>query len=285
MQVHQTKKSNKWECKLCGEKQSIKRHFGLGTGKECRLHVQKLNGIKGEVVEINEAAKLNESSDDDVSNEGTGVPNKRQTHNLKSKWSEFVDITEDVKVTEPESMYIGNAEVVLEVPAKRRKFAKPKITKNTSVSVEVNTYPSTTNCFERVQGSIETQMSTVKKNIQVLNATFTGHDQLKVTSRETEFLQPETRAEMKTFVPHKVVINSKWAQFTDESDRESYSCEEDLSFALCNYENSTVTNDAQKPNNDHEICKHKNTEKNRKVQAKSLFTLCNEDDLDDVLDF
>ncbi|XP_069676650.1 uncharacterized protein [Periplaneta americana] len=42
-QVHIVKKSNKWECKICGEKQSIKKVYGRGSGKDCRLHVQKLN--------------------------------------------------------------------------------------------------------------------------------------------------------------------------------------------------------------------------------------------------
>ncbi|CAB3359225.1 Hypothetical predicted protein [Cloeon dipterum] len=43
-QVHFVKKSsNKWQCKMCNEKQSLKQVFGRGTGQDCRLHVQKLN--------------------------------------------------------------------------------------------------------------------------------------------------------------------------------------------------------------------------------------------------
>ena len=44
------KKSNlKWECKMCGEKQSIKHIYGTcDSAKECREIVQQLNQQRGE---------------------------------------------------------------------------------------------------------------------------------------------------------------------------------------------------------------------------------------------
>lgn len=36
---------------MCGQKQSFRKIFAQGSGKECRLSVQKLNRIKGCVVE------------------------------------------------------------------------------------------------------------------------------------------------------------------------------------------------------------------------------------------
>ncbi|XP_034258636.1 MRN complex-interacting protein isoform X1 [Pantherophis guttatus] len=47
-QVQQVKKSKKWNCKICDEKQSILRVFGQGSGVDCRRHVQKLNLLQGE---------------------------------------------------------------------------------------------------------------------------------------------------------------------------------------------------------------------------------------------
>nr|CAD7398327.1 unnamed protein product [Timema cristinae] len=44
--VQIVKKSNKWECKMCGEKQSVKQVYGRGSGKDCRAHVQKLNELR-----------------------------------------------------------------------------------------------------------------------------------------------------------------------------------------------------------------------------------------------
>ncbi|KAI0223536.1 MRN complex-interacting protein [Lamellibrachia satsuma] len=45
-QVHQVKKSTRWSCKICGDKQSIKKIYGEGTGADCRHHVQKLNMLR-----------------------------------------------------------------------------------------------------------------------------------------------------------------------------------------------------------------------------------------------
>uniref|UniRef100_A0A6I8NPR4 MRN complex-interacting protein N-terminal domain-containing protein n=1 Tax=Ornithorhynchus anatinus TaxID=9258 RepID=A0A6I8NPR4_ORNAN len=54
-QVHQVKKSNKWNCKACGEKQSLLKVYGQGSGADCRRHVQKLNlmqGLMGQTAEM-----------------------------------------------------------------------------------------------------------------------------------------------------------------------------------------------------------------------------------------
>ncbi|XP_060096324.1 MRN complex-interacting protein [Heteronotia binoei] len=47
-QVQQVKKTKKWNCKICNEKQSVLKVFGQGSGSECRHHVQKLNMLVGE---------------------------------------------------------------------------------------------------------------------------------------------------------------------------------------------------------------------------------------------
>ncbi|XP_067014344.2 uncharacterized protein [Anabrus simplex] len=45
-QTQIVKKTNKWDCKICGEKQSVKKVFGQGSGKDCRMHVQRLNALR-----------------------------------------------------------------------------------------------------------------------------------------------------------------------------------------------------------------------------------------------
>uniref|UniRef100_A0A673NP34 MRN complex-interacting protein N-terminal domain-containing protein n=1 Tax=Sinocyclocheilus rhinocerous TaxID=307959 RepID=A0A673NP34_9TELE len=52
-QVQQVKKSMKWTCKVCGEKQSLMQEFGRGTAADCRRHVQKLNTLRGQMLEMN----------------------------------------------------------------------------------------------------------------------------------------------------------------------------------------------------------------------------------------
>ncbi len=52
-QVDIVKKNNsKWQCKMCGEKQSTKKVFGTSSsGKECRELAQELNIRRGELLE------------------------------------------------------------------------------------------------------------------------------------------------------------------------------------------------------------------------------------------
>ncbi|CAL1276502.1 unnamed protein product [Larinioides sclopetarius] len=47
-QVHHVKKAKKWQCKVCGLKQSMKRAFFIGSSRDCRVNVQKLNFQAGE---------------------------------------------------------------------------------------------------------------------------------------------------------------------------------------------------------------------------------------------
>ncbi|KAG9346589.1 hypothetical protein JZ751_006900 [Albula glossodonta] len=54
-QVHQVKKAKKWNCKMCGEKQSFIKVYGQGSGVDCRGHVQKLNSLHGELEEAESA--------------------------------------------------------------------------------------------------------------------------------------------------------------------------------------------------------------------------------------
>ncbi|MEE6478570.1 hypothetical protein FKM82_011877 [Ascaphus truei] len=68
-QVQQVKKSKKWNCKLCGEKQSLIKIYGQGSGADCRHHVQKLNLLRGEVQQAADCAARQQESSDEESNE------------------------------------------------------------------------------------------------------------------------------------------------------------------------------------------------------------------------
>ncbi|KAK7865813.1 hypothetical protein R5R35_001274 [Gryllus longicercus] len=45
-QTQIVKKTNKWVCKLCNEKQVVKKVLGQGNGKDCRKHCQRLNALR-----------------------------------------------------------------------------------------------------------------------------------------------------------------------------------------------------------------------------------------------
>ncbi|XP_022122857.2 uncharacterized protein LOC110998489 [Pieris rapae] len=74
---------------MCGEKQSIKRHYGIGSGKECRLHVQKLNKLQSENhadSDIFDSGKSDSDSDlADATQDIEPIPPK------VSKWSHYTD--------------------------------------------------------------------------------------------------------------------------------------------------------------------------------------------------
>jgi len=63
-QTQQVKKVNKFVCKLCGSKQSVRKEYGRGNGKDCRMHVQKLNVLRGEI-EVKEDENLESKLEED----------------------------------------------------------------------------------------------------------------------------------------------------------------------------------------------------------------------------
>ncbi|XP_026323478.1 uncharacterized protein LOC113232843 [Hyposmocoma kahamanoa] len=216
-QVHITKKANKFECKLCGEKQSIKRHYGFGTAKECRIHVQKLNGIRGEIDVLKET-----TYDDEFDNKRVDVQlNIENSDPKKSKWTDFVGKLEDTPAAGlSESMFL-NAEVVLEVTKEVRKLGKRNNFKCPFISKSSN------NNEHDIDNNRE---SCAKKEMDSyrLNASFPFSRQLHETNGNANFInsiesipikiestidQMDKRAPKKFLTP--VVNNSKWAQFVE----------------------------------------------------------------------
>ncbi|XP_059489768.1 MRN complex-interacting protein [Neocloeon triangulifer] len=100
-QVHIVKKSsNKWQCKMCNEKQSIKQVFGRGTGQECRVHVQKLNAsrITSEEMQNSHCTEMTLQKEDLVYSEVQqfdpfNQPFQPQTS--ESKWSNFLQVDKE----------------------------------------------------------------------------------------------------------------------------------------------------------------------------------------------
>uniref|UniRef100_A0A8B9FGU2 MRN complex-interacting protein N-terminal domain-containing protein n=1 Tax=Amazona collaria TaxID=241587 RepID=A0A8B9FGU2_9PSIT len=50
-QVQQAKRSGKWICSVCGQRQAVQKLYGQGSALDCRRHVQKLNLLQGEAEE------------------------------------------------------------------------------------------------------------------------------------------------------------------------------------------------------------------------------------------
>ncbi|XP_005096819.1 uncharacterized protein LOC101846282 [Aplysia californica] len=96
-QVLQVTKTNKWKCKLCGSKQSVRKVYGRGTGADCRRHVQKLNTVRGHVDQELCDLRLeraNNATVDSAEFHGTSGeyewPKSGKNEQI-SKWSQFVE--------------------------------------------------------------------------------------------------------------------------------------------------------------------------------------------------
>lgn len=92
-QAHQVKKSLKWTCKACGEKQSFVRAYGEGSGADCRRHVQKLNLLQGQVSElslrsVDKAARKEENAGPQQTENGR---QQALSEPLESRWLKYLD--------------------------------------------------------------------------------------------------------------------------------------------------------------------------------------------------
>ncbi|XP_048032056.1 MRN complex-interacting protein isoform X2 [Megalobrama amblycephala] len=98
-QVQQVKKSKKWACKVCGEKQSLIKEFGRGAAADCRRHVQKLNALRGRLQEVSsERLGSQWEQDDEYENEDVNedldqdpMDKSEQEVTHVSRWSKYTD--------------------------------------------------------------------------------------------------------------------------------------------------------------------------------------------------
>ncbi|XP_069619702.1 MRN complex-interacting protein [Ranitomeya imitator] len=93
-QVHQVKKSTKWSCKLCGEKQSGLKVYGQGSGADCRHHVQKLNLLQGQVEQAvtgTDGGICPSSVSEDTGGESHPSPIASQEAAPVSRWNKYLE--------------------------------------------------------------------------------------------------------------------------------------------------------------------------------------------------
>lgn len=199
---------------MCGEKQSIKRHYGIGNSKECRLHVQKLNTLRGEI----EDEKLNSvNSDDNNSNSEENIEKNIVKNEIrtKSKWSTYIE-NEAEQVNEP--MYLGNNEVCLEIPSKHTKAFKRKKVIPTNKENMIS-FRAPYKCE-----SENTTMAFTQKLVESVNSVDDKSN--TVISNETIHSYKTVSSYIeKSFEKPKVHKNSKWAQFVESDDFAENECQ------------------------------------------------------------
>ncbi|XP_050817573.1 MRN complex-interacting protein [Gopherus flavomarginatus] len=133
-QVHQVKKSRKWSCKVCGEKQMLLKAYGQGSGSDCRRHVQKLNLLRAgmEVAAEGTSWCIEEPVNND--RENTGIPQDenvgRQEEDVEfsplvSRWNKYLhkDSGDQEEVyTDREQMYSHKRNIVEEQRKRKTSF-------------------------------------------------------------------------------------------------------------------------------------------------------------------
>ncbi|XP_033640400.1 MRN complex-interacting protein-like isoform X2 [Asterias rubens] len=138
-QVQQVKKISKWQCKMCGEKQSLKKVYGRGTGSDCRRHVQKLNMTAGESRDTPGGSGSYDQSvipncvhRDEEPRVSQDRPcfEKPKVEKGTSKWKTFMNDEEEVEDDETpgssfqeatQHPYLDNVEVTLSRPERQRR--------------------------------------------------------------------------------------------------------------------------------------------------------------------
>lgn len=224
--MHQTRKDNKWVCKLCGEKQSVKRHYGLGTSKDCRIHVQKLNKMRGEKEEIlnnrsdSEDSECDENLDNNMSSNDDEKIITPQNVSKESKWSVYVDKAEEThEISQPE--YLNDKEVLLEIPQKRKAKRKYHQTKGLEDSVSNDDV-----CELNMSSHLENEIN----SISVTNVGNSSPKSFGPKDQESFKSNLHTKSHINTNVinlhkrqhiqQQKINKDSKWAQFIDSEDLE-----------------------------------------------------------------
>lgn len=247
IQIHQTRKDNKWVCKVCGEKQSVKRHYGIGTGMDCRMHVQKLNSMRGEKEEAIKTC-VSESSDCDETLESSmrnDAMNNTYLINKKSKWSTYIEEPQDVDSNTPE--YIDNQEVVLEVPQKR------KLNKR---------YNNKTKCFKQ---SEECTRSLKTNNCDTFKSTST-----KMNYEIKPYEAPPIQDDNLNTIAGSMLLKNDKSLKPPSNDLDKESTKKTSKWAQFLEGDKYETSDAE----------------NVKSYSKkdSLFSLCDDKDIDNILD-
>ncbi|GMH33345.1 hypothetical protein BSKO_01179 [Bryopsis sp. KO-2023] len=116
-QVQQVKKANKFQCKMCGEKQSVQKIFAVSDkAKDVRLVVQERNMKRSEEGQsVQENGNVDNSACDDF---------RSETVRREVNWDEFTTQVEDCAVEKEDGVGDDQEKYVTSVPERKRKATR-----------------------------------------------------------------------------------------------------------------------------------------------------------------
>ncbi|KAJ4965061.1 hypothetical protein NE237_016910 [Protea cynaroides] len=137
MQVKQQKKSsNKWNCVICNQKQSIRKVFAQGFhAKDVRKFVQSFNMSRKFIEENVADGTLSSPAPEEIHDSTLRNSNSDKCERKRSNWTEYLDPEDivDDKQEEQETGGVSEPKIVTELPTEM--FKKPKL-KNYSAKLD-----------------------------------------------------------------------------------------------------------------------------------------------------
>ncbi|XP_041700727.1 MRN complex-interacting protein [Coregonus clupeaformis] len=152
-QVQQVKKSKKWNCKLCGEKQSVIKVFGRGSGVDCRRHVQKLNARRGEILEEQDQKawsrweEVDDVAEEEVVDKAQECCDQNAEEANGSRWSKYLQTSDEgagqEEAEEEENVYMDRKHLQGNIHVRKRKRGRGENEGSGYHSGEEDTMPPT----------------------------------------------------------------------------------------------------------------------------------------------
>ncbi|XP_064830051.1 MRN complex-interacting protein [Oncorhynchus masou masou] len=152
-QVQQVKKSKKWNCKLCGEKQSVIKEFGRGSGVDCRRHVQKANARRGEILEEQDQRvwsrweEVDDVAEEEVVEKAQESCNQIAEEANGSRWGKYLQTSDEgvgqEEAEEEENVYMDRNHLQGNINVRKRKRGRGENEGRGYHSGEEDTMPPT----------------------------------------------------------------------------------------------------------------------------------------------
>ncbi|KAM6408860.1 MRN complex-interacting protein [Rhynochetos jubatus] len=223
-QVQQAKRSGKWSCSVCGQRQAVQKVYGQGSGVDCRHHVQKLNLLQGEA---EEALAWTSRCVEESVNDGQATAARCEDSSVQqerraevSRWSKYLDKdTEDQEDGEEEA---GTGRQEFCSQGRRNTVEEQRKHQRSFLSSDVQEYAEENGGLQLAYQAKKVQTSVRKRCLAAVPDQDDGGGDSMVPAL-CESVAPEEN----TQTPATWTKPSKWEKFLSRSD----SCRENAARA------------------------------------------------------
>ncbi|XP_066267191.1 MRN complex-interacting protein-like isoform X2 [Branchiostoma lanceolatum] len=217
-QVHQVKKSKKWNCKLCGAKQSVRKEYGRGTGADCRRHVQKLNMMRGTLDSAPPACEDSEEEWQESTEDATAAQYDYTDDGLQhSKWEKFV-ASSDLKPDDKDPSDSEDAQFTTDKNRFQQKKRKGKRQgerlqfQMCLLGHHLSRPASQIGSFQQLNKRVVQCLREKEVILRTLHTTFRTKVRTRASQRATQNLKPQGTQHGNSYIQHRHVTYSSHIQ-------------------------------------------------------------------------